>query len=267
MEKFYSFLESAGFNLIGVLAMVVFGYLIISQIIKQMKIGLLASKIDNSLVNFILTFVRFLLLLSLVLVCLAKLGIPLDGVVGAISAATLAIGLALKDILSSVANGIMLVINCPFRENDYVEIGGVGGSVMEVKLMHTVLNTPDNKMVMIPNSQVYSASIINYSKNETRRMDLKVGIDYAENPDKVREILLKVAKKHPMVYTEPEPQVHYSYGEASSISFNVRVWCKNSDYWTVKWDLDEQLTKTLIDKGISIPFPQVTVSYRQEESK
>ncbi|MBR2281378.1 MAG: mechanosensitive ion channel [Spirochaetales bacterium] len=267
MEKFNSFLESTGCRLISVVAMAVFGYLIVGQIIKQMKIGLLSSKIDNSLVNFILTFVRFMLLLALVLVCLANMGIPLDGVVGAISAATLAIGLALKDILSSVANGIMLVINCPFKENDYVEIGGVGGSVVEVKLMHTVLNTPDNKMVMIPNSQVYSASIVNYSKNETRRMDLKVGIDYSENPEKVRDILLDVAKRHPMVYTEPAPQVRYSYGDASSISFNVRVWCRNSDYWTVKWDLDEQLTRTLIDKGISIPFPQVTVSYRKEASK
>ncbi len=267
MEKFNSFMVESGCNLVAVVAIAVFGYLIVGQISKQLKMALLASTIDNSLVNFILTFIRFVLLLFLVLLCLGKLGIPLDGVVSAISAATLAIGLALKDILSSVANGIILVFNCPFKENDYVEIGGVGGSVREVKLMHTVLNTPDNKVVMIPNSQVFAASITNFSISETRRMDLTVGIDYSENPEKVKKLLLNVASKHPMVYTEPAPQCHYSYGDASSITFNVRVWCRNSDYWTVKWDLDEQLTKTLIDKGVSIPFPQVTVSYRKEESK
>ncbi len=267
MENFYIFLEDRGFLIISVVVAAVFGYLTVNQIIKQMKMALLASTIDNSLVNFILTFVRFLLLLVLVLVCLRILGIPLDGVVAAISAATLAIGIALKDILSSVANGIMLVLNCPFKEKDYVEIGGVGGSVMEVKLMHTVLNTPDNKRVLIPNSQVYSASIINYSTNDTRRMDLSVEVDYSEDPEKVRTMLLKVAKKHPLVFTEPAPACHFNYSKDSSISFTLRVWCKNSDYWTVNWDLNEQLTKTLIDKGITIPFPQVTVSYRGEGDK
>jgi small conductance mechanosensitive channel len=215
----------------------------------------------------VLTFVRFLLLLALLLLCLYGLGVPLTGVVSAISAATLAIGLAVKDILSSVANGIVLVINCPFKEGDYVEIGGAAGSIKEVKLMHTVLTTPDNKQVMIPNSQVFSAAITNFSANDARRMDIAVDVDYSENPEKVRKILLDVANKHPLVFDEPEPACHFNYSNASSITFNVRVWCKNKDYWTVNWDLNEQLTGTLIKKGVQIPFPQVTVSYRKEEKK
>ena len=267
MEKFVSFMEKTGFNLIAVIVAAILGYLIIRNLLKQMKMALLASRLDNALVNFVLTVVRFLLLLALVLVCLSSLGIPLTGVVSAISAATLAIGLALKDILSSVANGIMLVLNCPFKEGDYVEIGGAAGSIKEVKLMHTVLTTPDNKQVMIPNSQVFSASITNYSANDARRMDIGVDVDYSENPEKIRKMLLTIANKHPLVFDEPEPSCHYNYSKASAISFNVRVWCKNKDYWTVNWDLNEQLTKTLIDKGVSIPFPQVTVSYRKEEKK
>ena len=267
MDKFVSFMERTGFSLLAVLVGAFFGYLIIGNLIKQLKLALIASSLDNALVNFVLTFVRFLLLLALLLLCLPGLGIPLTGVVSAISAATLAIGLAIKDILSSVANGIVLVANCPFKEGDYVEIGSVSGSIKEVKLMHTVLTTPDNRQVMLPNSQVFASSITNYSVNETRRMDISVDVDYDEDPEKIRTMLLKVAKKHPMVLEEPEPSCHYNYGKSSSINFNVRVWCKRTDYWTVNWDLNEQLTKTLISKGVKIPFPQVTVSYRKEAAK
>ena len=267
MEKFAKFLEQTGFNWIGVLAMAIFGYLIVGNLIRQLKVVLLASSMDNALVNFVLTFARFLLLLALLLLCLSTLGIPLTGVVGAISAATLAIGLAVKDILSSVANGIVLVLNCPFKEGDYVEIGSVAGSIKEIKLMHTVLTTPDNRQVMLPNSQVFAASIINYSVNDTRRMDLPVSIDYSENPEKVRKMLLEVAQKHPLVLDEPAPSCHFNYSNDSAITLNVRVWCKRVDYWTVNWDLNEQLTKKLIEKGVQIPFPQVTVSYRKEGGK
>ncbi len=267
MDKFVTFMDKTGFTVLAVIVAAVFGYLIIGNLIKQLKMALLASSLDNALVNFVLTIARFLLLLALLLLCLAGLGIPLTGVVSAISAATLAVGLAIKDILSSVANGIVLVINCPFKEGDYVEIGSVSGSIKEVKLMHTVLTTPDNRQVMLPNSQVFASSIINYSVNDTRRMDISVDVDYDEDPEKIRTMLLKVANKHPLVLPEPEPACHYNYSKSSSICFNVRVWCKKADYWTVNWDLNEQITKTLISKGVKIPFPQVTVSYRKEEGK
>ena len=267
MEKFVSFMEQTGFNLIAVIVAAVLGYLIIGNLLKQLKLALLASSMDNALVNFVLTIVRFILLLALLLLCLSGLNVPLTGVVSAISAATLAIGIAIKDILSSVANGIVLVVNCPFKEGDYVDIGPVSGSIKEVRLMHTVLTTPDNRQVMLPNSQVFSSAITNYSVNDTRRMDISVDVDYAENPEKIREILLKVASKHPMVLSEPAPSCHYNYSKESSINFNVRIWCRRTDYWNVKWDLDEQLTKTLISKGFQIPFPQVTVSYRKDKEE
>ena len=265
MEKFVLFMENTGFSLVAVIFTAVLGYLIIGNLLKMLKLALLASSLDNALVNFVLTLVRFALLLALLLLCLAGLGIPLTGIVGAISAATLAVGIAVKDILSSVANGIVLVINCPFKEGDFVEIGSVSGTIKEVKLMHTVLTTPDNRQVMLPNSQVFTTSITNYSINDTRRIDLPVDVDYAEDPEKVKGILLEVASKHPMVLTDPAPACHYNYAKDSSISFNVRIWCRRTDYWTVTWDLNEQLTRTLMENGIQIPFPQVTVSYRQDK--
>ena len=267
METFLGFLDTIGFPTLTVVVEFFFGYLIIGNILKQLKVLLVASKMDNSLVNFVLTLVKFALLLGLILICLSTMKIPITGLVSAISAATLAIGLALKDILSSVANGIMLVINCPFRQGDYVEIGSVSGSIKELKLLHTVLTTPDNRQVMIPNSQVFSAAITNYSANKARRMDLQIDVDYAENPENVKAILMEVTKAHPMVLKEPAPICHYNYSKDSSINFFVRVWVQSSNYWTVNWDLNEQLTRTLMEKGVRIPFPQVTVSYRKEEGK
>ena len=267
METFIAFLDNIGFPALTVLVQFIFGYLIIGNIIKQLKVILVASRMDNSLVNFVLTLVKFALLLGLILICLSTMNIPITGIVSAISAATLAIGLALKDILSSVANGIMLVINCPFKQGDYVEIGSVSGSIKELKLLHTVLTTPDNRQVLLPNSQVFCTPIINYSVNDTRRLDISVAIDYSENPEKIKKMLLDVATKHPLVLEEPAPACHFNYSNDSAITLNVRVWCKKADYWTVNWDLNEQLTKKLIDKGVQIPFPQVTVSYRKEAGK
>ena len=267
MDSFINFLDQYGFPVLTVIVTALLGRLIIRHIIKQLKVLLVASSMDNSLVNFVLTLVKFFLLLGLVLLCLSLLKIPVTGIVSAITAGTLAIGLALKDILSSVANGIMLVINCPFRQGDYVEIGSVSGSVKELKLLHTVLTTPDNRQVMIPNSQVFTTSIMNYSVNKTRRMDLQVDVDYAEDPERVKAILLEIATAHPMVMKDPAPICHYNFSKESSINFFVRVWVQSSNYWTLTWDLNEQMTRTLMERGVQIPFPQVTVSYRKEDEK
>ena len=267
METFINFLDNIGYSILSVIVVLIFGILIIKNILKQIKVILIASTMDNSLVGFVITLLKFGMMLALILLCLSMLNIPITGIVSAISAATLAIGLALKDILSSVANGIMLVVNCPFKEGDYVEIGSVSGSIKELKLLHTVLTTPDNRQVMLPNSQVFATSITNYSVNKVRRMELSVNVDYAEDPEKVKEILLEVAKNHPMVLQDPAPMCHFNYSKDSSIYFFVRVWTKGSDYWTVNWDLNEQLTKTLMENGVQIPFPQVTVSYRKEAEK
>lgn len=267
METFITFLDNIGFSILTVIVELVFGYLIIKNILKQIKVLLIASKMDNSLVGFVVTLLKFGMMLCLILLCLSTLNIPITGIISAISAATLAIGLALKDILSSVANGIMLVVNCPFKEGDYVEIGSVSGSIKELKLLHTVLTTPDNKQVMLPNSQVFATSITNFSVNKTRRMEISVNVDYAEDPEKVKEMLLGVANSHELVLQDPAPICHYNYSKDSSIYFFVRVWTKGSDYWTVNWDLNEQLTKTLMENGVQIPFPQVTISYRKEAGK
>ncbi len=259
------YFENSGFNLVTAIVALFFGVLIIKNILKIVKLGVLACNIDTALVNFILAIVKYVLYLCLILYCLSALGVPLSGFVSAISALTLAIGISVKDLIGSVANGLMLVTTHPFKENDYVEIDGVGGTVKELTLMHTVLSTPDNKKIMIPNSKVFGSSIVNYSVNEFRRVVIPVEVDYDADYAAVQKILLKVASSHPLVCSDPAPSARYNFTGDSAVHYDVKVWCRNSDYWPVTWDLNEQLYLALFANKVEIPYPQLTVSYRKED--
>ena len=264
-SKIIYYLENSGYELVIAIVAFILGLQIIKNILKLVKVGVLACNIDTALVHFILAIVKCALYLCLILYCLSVLGLPLSGFVSAISALTLAIGLSVKDLIGSVANGLMLVTTHPFKENDYVEIDGVGGTVKELTLMHTVLSTGDNKKVMIPNSKVFSSSIVNYSANEYRRVIIPVEVDYNANYDEVQKILLKVANAHPLVCSDPAPSARYNFNGDSAVHYDVKVWCRNSDYWPVTWDLSEQLYLALFAKKIDVPYPQMTISYRKED--
>ena len=266
LMRIANYFENSGFQLITAIVAALFGSLIIKNILKLVKVGVLASDLDNALVHFVLAIVKYLLYLVLILYCLSTLGLPLSGFVSAISALTLAIGLAVKDLIGSVANGIMLVSTHPFKENDYVEIGGIGGTVKELTLMHTVLYTSDNKKVMLPNSKVFSSDIVNFSANEFRRVIIPVEVDYNADYVKVQKILLKVANEHPLVCSDPAPSARYNFNGESAVRYDVKLWCRNEDYWTVTYDLSEQLYATLFENHVEVPYPQITVSYRKEES-
>ncbi len=259
------YFEKSGFQVLTAAIAAFFGILIIKNILKLVKVGILASDLDNALVNFVLAIVKYVLYLCLILYCLNVLGLPLSGFVSAISALTLAIGLAVKDLIGSVANGIMLVSTHPFKENDYVEIGGVGGTVQELTLMHTVLFTPDNKKVMLPNSKVFGSDIVNFSANELRRITIPVEVDYNADYKQVQQLLLKVAKEHPLVCSDPAPTARYNFEEESAVRYDVKVWCHNEDYWPVLYDLSELLYTEVFDNHIDVPYPQLTVSYRKED--
>jgi len=259
------YFEKSGFQVLTALVAAFFGVLIIKNILKLVKVGILASDLDNALVHFVLAIVKYILYLILILYCLNVLGLPMSGFVSAISALTLAIGLAVKDLIGSVANGIMLVSTHPFKENDYVEIGGIGGTVQELTLMHTVLFTPDNKKVMLPNSKVFGSDIVNFSANELRRITIPVEVDYNANYKQVQQLLLKVANEHPLVCSDPAPTARYNFEEDSAVRYDVKVWCRNEDYWPVVYDLSEQLYTVLFDNNIDVPYPQLTVSYRKED--
>ena len=264
-SKVLYYFENSGFQLITAIVALLLGLEIIKNVLKLVKVGVLACNIDSALVRFIVTIVKYVLYLCLILYCLSELGLPLSGFVSAISALTLAIGLSVKDLIGSVANGLMLVTTHPFKEDDFVEIGEVSGTVKELTLMHTVLATSDNKKVMLPNSKVFSSNIVNYSANEYRRVIIPVEVDYNADYDAVQKLLLKVANEHPLVCSDPAPTARYNFNGDSAVHYDVKVWCRNSDYWPVTWDLQEQLYMKLFENKVDVPYPQMTISYRKED--
>ena len=171
----------------------------------------------------------------------------------------LAVGLALKDSLSNLANGVMLIEMKPFKEGDFVEIDGMSGNVQSVGLLTTQLLTPDNKKVILPNSKITSASIVNYNVRPTRRVDWEFTVSYDSDVDEVKRVLQSVLNEHPKILSEPDTTVRLHRHDESALAFVVRAWVNTPDYWDVFWDVNENALKALKDAGIEIPYPQMDV--------
>ncbi|MGN1164121.1 MAG: mechanosensitive ion channel family protein [Candidatus Ornithospirochaeta sp.] len=264
MNSFVVFMNTYGINFIVTAVIAFLGILIIRNILRLIEKGLLDSTLDRSLISFVVTLCKIVLYLGLLFILMDRLGIPLSGIVSALSAITLAIGLAIQDIIGGVANGLMLVTGKLFKVDDYVDIGGVSGSVKEIKLLQTVLVTPDNKTVTIPNKTVFTSSITNYSAMKQRRIDMVVGVDYDSDIEKAKKVLLDVALKNGSILSSPSPMVQVKELADSEVQILLRVWVNSEDYWNVTWYLNEKVLKALQDNNIEVPFPQLTLSYRDK---
>lgn len=258
-------MENYGYVYSSTILIAILGIFTVRNIVRLLEKALINSRIDNSLVGFIMAIVRIILYLGLLFICLGRLDIPLNGVVSAVSALTLAIGLAVQDIIGGVANGIMMVTSNLFKVNDFVDIGGYSGSVKEIKLLHTVLVTGDNKTITIPNKVVFSSSITNYSVFKVRRLDTLFGVDYDADIEKAKKVLSDLIASCPLVLKDPSPMVVVKELKDSEIDILVRTWVNSSDYWDLVWYLNEKGMETLNRNGIEVPYPQLTISYRKEE--
>lgn len=265
MQDAKSFLLNAGFSIISVVVVVFFGIVIIKCVMRFIKSALLQSNIDKLLVKFFLIIIKICLSIALMLYAISVAGLPLTGFVSALSAITLAIGLAIQDIIAGVASGMMVVTTHPFKIGDYVEVGGKEGSIKEVSLFHTIMNTSDNKRVLIPNKTVFSDKIVNFSTNPTRRLDMIFGIDYSSDREKTFKSLLEMATSHPLILKDPAPIVRIKEYAASDIRFLLRVWVKTENYWTVNFDLNEKVLNVYKENGLEMAYPHMVVSYKKEE--
>ncbi|HET6564986.1 MAG TPA: mechanosensitive ion channel domain-containing protein [Xanthomonadales bacterium] len=221
--------------------------------------------VENTLVVFLSNIVFAVLLTAVILASLDTLGFPITSLLAVVGAAGLAVGLAMKDSLGNFAAGVMLVIFRPFGTDDVVEVGGVTGKVEAINIFNTVLVTPDNKQVIIPNGQVGADTIINYTAKQQRRVDLVFGVAYDDDLKKARAALEKICAEHPMVLKDPATSIFVLSLGDSSVNFAVRPWTKTDDYWTVWGDLLEQGKAELEAAGCSIPFPQRDVHLYQYE--
>ena len=222
-----------------------------------------AREVDKILETFISNLVYWALLVVVIIAAIDRLGIETTSLIAVMGAAGLAVGLALQGSLSNFAAGVLIVIFRPYRVGDFVEAAGVSGSVEQVQILTTILKTPDNKQIIVPNSAIMSSIITNYSANETRRVDLTIGVSYDDDLDKVQKTLQAIVDADERILEDPACVIRVHELADSSVNFVVRPWVAAGDYWGVYWDLTETIKKRFDQEGISFPFPQQDVHVHQ----
>tara|TARA_Y100001956_G_scaffold11712_1_gene10845 strand:+ start:828 stop:1694 length:867 start_codon:yes stop_codon:yes gene_type:complete len=248
-----------GINIISAVLILFIGNIIVKAVANSVAKVLDKKNMDKAVVEFIHGLVRYLLFVIVLIAALGRLGVQTASVVAVIGAAGLAVGLALQGSLSNFAAGVLIVAFRPFKSGDYVEIGGVAGSVEAIQIFQTVLKTPDNKMVVVPNSSVIGGAITNYSRHETRRVDLVIGVSYSADLKQTKQVIRETLEKDERILKNPDIQIGVLALADSSVNFVVRPWCKTSDYWDVYFDSTQAIKEALDAAGIEIPFPQMDV--------
>ncbi len=248
-----------GLRLVGALVILVIGLWIISFITKRIHKIMENSKTDPSLRGFLKSLVNIVLKLLLFIIVLTTAGIEMVSFVAVLGAAGLAVGLALQGTLQNFAGGVMILLFKPYKVGDYIEAQGYMGVVNAIEIFVTTLTTPDNKVVIIPNGGLATASLTNFSKKETRRVDWSFGIAYGNSYDTAKEMILGLIKEDKRILADPEPFVALGALADSSVNITVRVWVKGEDYWGVFFSMNEKFYKTAGKYNLSIPFPQMDV--------
>lgn len=238
---------------------------IIGRIVQE---GIERSRVKPSplLKNFIINVTRKTVIILAVIVGLDTLGVDTAAIIAGLGASGLIIGFALKDTLSNFAAGFLLLFYRPFDTSHYVQVGGIEGTVKDMTLVSTVLTTGDNKIITIPNSQVWGKAITNFTEAEFRRIDLVAGIGYDDDVKQAKALFTDIVTSHEKVLSEPAPVVRVKELADSSVNFDVRPWVKNEDYWGVRAELLEQIKLRCDEEGISIPYPQRDVWLHEVES-
>ena len=255
-----------GLQVLGALGVLIVGWWLSSRISGTVRRGLERAKVDATLVPFFGNMAYYLALAVTGIAVLNLFGIETTSLIAVLGAATVAIGLALQGTLSSFASGVMLLIFRPFKVGDFVDVGGVTGSVREVSLFTTLLHTPDNVAIIVPNSNVYGAVIRNFSANTTRRHDITMGIGYDDDIGVAMDTMRKVLEEDDRVHKDPEPFLGVVELADSSVNILVRCWCASGDYFLLKTDLLRTFKEKLEAAGCSIPYPQQDIHVHREDA-
>ena len=253
-------------NVIVAILIFYIGKWVVNLIVEGMLKAMRKGDMDKTLRRFVANLARMLLMLFVIIAAINQLGIQTASLIALVGAAGLAVGLALQGSLANFASGVLIVLFRPYKVGDFIEGGGISGSVEEVQILTTVLKTGDNKRVIIPNSQIMGSTITNYSANDTRRVDLVVGVSYDDDLDQVRSELEKLVAADERILDEPAVTIGVSELADSSVNFVLRPWVKTSDYWGVYFGLTEAIKKRFDEVGISFPFPQQDVHLHNASS-
>lgn len=263
MQEFWSslptMLSTYGLKIVTAIFIIVIGRWLAGFIRNGIRKAMTRKNMDATIINFASSVAYALLFAFVIVASLGQLGVETSSIVAILGASALAVGLALQGSLSNLAAGVLLMITRPFKAGDYVQAGGENGFVEAISLLNTTLKSIDNKKIIVPNSTILSAPITNFTAEQIRRVDLKVGVSYKSDLRKVREVLMDEIQKNEKVLKDPAPMVGVLEMASSSVNLVVRPWTRTSDYWDVYYALTENIKLRLDEEGIGIPFPQTDV--------
>ncbi len=260
-----SSLQANGWKILLVIAIVLIAFFLIRLLAFLLRKILYKTKIDDAVVIFFSAIFKVLLWAGTILLIFSLLEISTSSMLVALSSIALAIGLALKDSLSNLANGILIIFNKPFKRGDHVSIEGDEGKILNIRLLTTEILCFDNKKIVLPNSKVVNGSVVNFTAMPTRRVSRTFTVSYSSDIDKVTSILYKLLENDNLVLKTPKPDVFMSNHCDSSLEFTVRCWVKTEDYWTIYNSLPTKVFKTFAENNVEIPFPQLDVHFDKEE--
>ena len=249
-----------GGRILAALIIFIIGKMLVNWANKLFAKMLERRKVDASIQSFLKSIVNITLLVLLFLAVIGKLGIELTSFAALLASAGVAIGMALSGNLSNFAGGVIILVFRPYKVGDYIEAStGASGTVTDIQIFHTVLTTPDNKIIFAPNGAMSSAVVTNYSRKDTRRLDFSFGVEYGTDFELVKSTLLEIINNDNRILQEPAPFIELGALADSSVNITVRVWVNATDYWGVNFDMNKNVYATFNAKGISFPFPQLTV--------
>ncbi|MCG6887170.1 MAG: mechanosensitive ion channel [Proteobacteria bacterium] len=254
------------FSILGAIIIFFVGRWLSGRITSLLTKLLKKNKVDAALTGFLSNLSYYALMVVVVIAAVGQLGINTTSFLTIVGAAGLAIGLALKDSLNNFASGVMIILFRPFGIGDVITAGGVTGKVQSIAIFNTIMTTGDNQRVIVPNGNIINSVITNITANDTRRIDLVVGIGYGDDIIKTKQVLADIVSADDRIMSEPAPVIAVSELADSSVNLIVRPWVKTSEYWDVYFDLMEKIKQTFDAEGISIPYPQRDVHLIQEQA-
>ena len=251
-------------KIVVALAIYFIGRWFIRRILALMEKTFEHRNVDSSLRSFLKNMVSVVFYVMLILTIIQLLGINTTSIVALLASAGLAAGMALGGTLQNFAGGVMILLLRPYKVGDYISAQGQSGTVSEIMLFSTKIVTPDQQTIYIPNSSISTAIIDNYSRSELRRLDVSVGISYGDDVEQARAAILELCRADARILPDPAPVVYLASLADSSVNLSLRVWVKNADYWDVSFSMNENIYKTLPQKGVHFPFPQMDVHITKE---
>lgn len=271
-QTIQNWLTNTGIKIVIAIAIMVVSFSLINWICKKIskradKKVAENKKIDKTIYKTVSYVVKIALKVLVVIALIGYVGIDTSAITALIASLGVGVGLAINGTLSNFAGGVLILITRPFKDDDYIQACGYEGTVEDIRICHTRLRTTDNKVVYLPNGNLSTSQIVNFSEKDLRRVDLKFSISYSDDFEKAKAVIADVCAQNELILKDPEPSIRVSEQSASSIDISTKVWCKNADYWTVNFDMLENVKKAFDQNGITIPFNQLDIHVVTDTAK